>query len=269
MKVAHLFAGIGGGLYADLILGHDPVVAVEIDAYCCQVLRERKADGTFPNLRVIHADVRGVDFTRELAGVDAICAGFPCQDISIAGKGVGITGERSGLFREILRAIDAVRPAWAFLENSPNIRTKGRHVVIGELVARGYSWRDGRLAASDVGAPHRRSRWWCLARRADSDGVRKLQPQGGEQDEWRRSGDMGQDVSNPSGVRLEESQPGEAGREQSAAAGSHRGASWWGIEPRMGRVAARFACRKYRIKALGNAQVPLQAAVAWRLLGGP
>ncbi len=131
MRTLHLFAGAGGGILADLINGHTPTYAVEWDKYACSVLRER-----FPGLCVIEGDVREVDFS-SMAGIDAICGGFPCQDISTAGKGKGIEGERSGLFREIMRAIDVIRPAWVFLENSPRIRTKGRHIVIGELVARG------------------------------------------------------------------------------------------------------------------------------------
>src|SRR5690606_1173887 len=97
--------------------------------------------------------------------------------------GAGIEGERSGLYREAIRAVDAIRPRFVWLENSPRIRTRGRHVVIADLVARGYAWRDGRLAASDVGAGHERDRWWCLA--ADADGLRELESQGSIRDEWR------------------------------------------------------------------------------------
>ncbi len=266
MRTAHLFAGAGGGLLADLILGHTPIVAVEWDPYACAVLRER-----FPGTRVIEGDVRSVDFARELAGVDAICAGFPCQDISAAGKGAGITGERSGLYREVMRAVDAVRPAWVFLENSPNIRTKGRHIVIGDLVARGYAWRDGRLAASDVGAPHRRMRWWCLAKRTDSDDMREPQPQGSEQDQRGRVGDMGSEVADSVHQRLEIS--GDAGGIPEAARTRIRptaaGGGWWSAEPGMGRMAHGVAHRTHRIKCLGNGQVPLCAALAWKLLGGP
>jgi DNA (cytosine-5)-methyltransferase 1 len=187
MRTLHLFAGIGGGLLADLILGHTPVAAIEQDEYCCTVLQERALDGWFPGLEVVCADVRTVDFSRWAGRVDCIAAGFPCQDISAAGRGAGIDGERSGLWREVIRAIDALRPACVFLENSPNIRTKGRHVVIGELVARGYAWRDGILAAADVGAGHIRKRWWCLA--ADADRLRQLQPRGSFAAQWRWSGD--------------------------------------------------------------------------------
>ena len=298
MRVAHLFAGVGGGLYADLILGHTPVVAVEISPYCCQVLRERKADGTFPDLRIIEADVRTVDFATELAGCDAICAGFPCQDISCAGKGGGITGERSGLYREVIRAVDDIRPAWVFLENSPNIRTHGRHVVIGDLVARGYAWRDGRLGAHNVGAPHKRDRWWCLA--TNTHGSRELQQEGCEQTQRGRSGDsVGKDATDAAGVgcdqtkaqpgeyrrrgrgevdqpaadadlqRLEVAERGKAGGQQQTPAGGGRNVGWWGIEPGVVRVVHGFPNRGDRIKSLGNSQAPLCAAVAWKALGGP
>jgi DNA (cytosine-5)-methyltransferase 1 len=282
MRTGHLFAGAGGGILADLINGHEPVWAVEWDPYACQVLRER-----FPGLLVIEGDIRGVDF-RELAPVDALCGGFPCQDISLAGKGGGITGERSGLYREFMRAINDIRPSWVFMENSPAIRTRGRHIVIGELVAAGYSWRDGILGAADVGAPHRRDRWWCLAHLSDADRLRQPQQEGRERNERGRFGDLGEEVAdadksgrnrgepsdcggmgNPAGLGLEIPQPSQAGDQQQAATGTGRGDGWWSTEPGMGRMAHGVANRSHRIKALGNGQVPLCAAVAWRILGGP
>jgi DNA (cytosine-5)-methyltransferase 1 len=173
------------------------------------------------------------------------------------GGGAGINGRRSGLYREVMRAIDIIRPAWVFLENSPAIRTRGREVVIADLVARGYPYRDGTIAASDVGAPHRRLRWFCLARRTDANGVRESQPEGSQSDIRGRTGYMGQDVSDATSD------------EQHTAAGSDRSRGWWATEPGMGRVAHGVPHRSHRIKGLGNAQVPLQAAVAWRYLGGP
>lgn len=263
MRTAHLFAGAGGGILADLILGHEPVVAVEWDAYACQVLRER-----FPGLRVIEGDVRSVDFARELAGVDAICAGFPCQDISAAGKGAGIDGERSGLYREVMRAIDAVRPPWVFLENSPLIRTRGRHIVIADLVARGYSWRDGQLAASDVGAMHARNRWWCLA--ANADGLRQLQPQGGKQDErgWSCHG-ASPTSADACGEGLSAPRAQPFGADGPEVRGAFAECDWRAAGPAMVRGLHGVAHRTHRIKALGNGQVPLQAAYAWIALGGP
>ena len=173
MRTAHLFSGAGGGILADLILGHRPVLAVEWEPSCCASLRERSEDGWMPGLHVHCGDIREFDFTPWRGRVDCIAAGFPCQDISAAGTGAGINGERSGLVSEVFRAVDAIRPGLVFLENSPRIRTRGRHIVIGELVARGYSWRDGRIAAADVGAPHKRERWFCLA--ANADGLRQLE----------------------------------------------------------------------------------------------
>jgi len=215
MRTAHLFAGAGGGILADLILGHEPIVAVEWDAYACAVLRRQ-----FPGLRVIEGDVRAVDFARELAGVDALCAGFPCTDISAANpNGKGIDGERSGLYREVMRAIDAVRPAWVFLENSPHIRTKGRHIVIGDLVARGYSWRDGILSASDVGAPHRRDRWWLLAHRDRDEPQAGLPVDGGRIEPGDSPAGNGcADVAHANGIiggsrRASDADEGEGGRD--------------------------------------------------------
>ena len=178
MRTLHLFAGCGGGLLSDLILGHTPVGAIEWDASCCQVLRERKEDGWFPELNVHECDIRDFDFSSYRGRVDQIAAGFPCTDISCAGKGAGITGSQSGLVSEVWRAVDVIRPPFIFLENSPQIRTRGRREIITELVARGYSWRDGTLAVSDVGAGHIRKRWWCLA--ANVDGLRELERKRGE-----------------------------------------------------------------------------------------
>lgn len=305
MRTLHLFAGAGGGLLADLILGHEPVAAVEWNPYACQVLRDRAADGWFPELEVVEGDVRSVDFSQWAGRVDCIAAGFPCQDISSAGKGAGIDGERSGLYREAIRAIDDVQPGFVWLENSPEIRTRGRHRVIADLVARGYAWRDGILAASDVGAGHQRERWWCLA--ANIDGLRKLQPQGRIPDEWRRDCDGAQESSDTErkglqgatrsrvhSTRRAQEQPSRSNeeapnalrdrlerslqrgglREADAnaieAAARHTGAFDWS-PPDIGvcRVVDGMASRVDRIECAGNGQVPLQAAAAWIALGGP
>lgn len=164
----HLFAGIGGGLLADRILGHDPIIAVEWDKYACQVLRERAADGWFPNLRVWEGDVRLFDPSEYAGKVDCIHAGFPCQDISVAGNQAGLgEGTRSGLYREVLRIAGIIKPRQIFLENVSAILSNGLGTVLADLAALGYDCRWICLRASDVGAPHHRDRWWGLCTHAD------------------------------------------------------------------------------------------------------
>lgn len=280
MRTMHLFAGAGGGLLADLILGHEPVVAVEWDAYACSVLRERRDEGWFPGLQVYEGDVRLFDPSEYAGRVDCIHAGFPCQDISAAGKGAGITGARSGLVSEVFRAIDAIQPQFVFLENSPRIRTRGRHVVIGELVARGYAYRDGILAASDVGADHKRDRWWCLA--ANADGLRKLEQERGKQIVRGRNHDgIAEAATYPLRSRFQDGSREPAAQEkpeiwttadmEPRETPITRKPAWFEVEPAVGVLVYGVAdgVVSGAVKALGNSQVPLQAATAWRLLGGP
>lgn len=168
MRTMHLFAGAGGGLLADLILGHQPIIAIEWDRYACAVLRERAADGWFPELRVWEGDVRAFDASEYAGVVDCIHAGFPCQDISTAGKQAGLgEGTRSGLYREVVRIASDIRPRYLFLENVAAILSQGVGAVYADLAALGYEFRSICLRASDVGANHHRDRWWCLAKRLD------------------------------------------------------------------------------------------------------
>ena len=302
MRTMHMFSGAGGGLLADLILGHTPTVAIEWDAHACAVLRERAANGWLPGLEVVEADVRIVNFFRWTGRVDCIAAGFPCQDISAAGSGAGIDGERSGLVWQVFRAIDAIQPRFVFLENSPRIRTKGRSRIIAALVARGYAWRDGVLGAADVGAGHQRDRWWCLG--ADADGLRQLQPPGRVPDKWRRDCngvaetdaaiDMRQRAPSHEKIRagwnashdgdfaaadrlrirlegaLQHGGLCETDAAAIEAAARHTGAYDWS-PPDAGvcRMVDGMASRMDRIKCAGNGQVPLAAAAAWIALGGP
>ena len=274
MRTMHLFAGAGGGLLADLILGHQPICAVEWDAYCCRVLRERAADGWFPKLHVHEGDVRLFDPSEYAGRVDCIAAGFPCQDVSTAGKGAGLgEGTRSGLYREVLRIARAVRPRHLFLENVAAI-VPLLGTVVGDLAALGYDCRWLCLRASAVGAPHHRDRWWCLA---DPSCRRRGESRKGEVQQPRRAevvgaGEMVADAQCMCGQRIIPSVADSEGWPQPSD-GSHRpcgdGIRWWNVEPDVGRVADGVAFRVDRVRALGNGQVPLQAAAAWRLLGGP
>lgn len=240
----HLFAGVGGGLLADLILGHDPIIAVEWDGYACQVLRERSAEGWFPNLSVWEGDVRLFDPSEYAEKVDCIHAGFPCTDLSVAGSQAGIGVEtRSGLYREVIRIAGIVRPGYIFLENVSAILSGGLEFVLSDLAAMGFDVEWCCIRASDVGAPHQRDRWFGLA-------------------------------SNNSLLRRERNLQVEVCRKQYLPWGNDgRGVEDWArrsnvCEPTVRRMGNGVPHRIHRVKGLGNAQVPLQAAVAWKLLGG-
>ena len=304
-RTMHLFAGHGGGLLADLILGHRPIAAVEWDGYACQVLRERAADGWFPGLRVHEGDVSLFDPSEYTGSVDCIHAGFPCQDISVAGKQAGVSeGTRSGLYREVLRIAGVVRPRQLFLENVSAILSNGLGTVLGDLAALGYDCRWLCIRASDVGAPHHRDRWFCLARYTDggndsqvtricgkqssnTSGICEVVPNANDD----RCGDgQIQYISGQQQCTANACNDGEKGfvadtdnqrcQERNLAGitatpGRHggcvdagRGAGWWEAESDVGRVANGIPHRVHRLKGLGNAQVPIQAAAAYRLLGG-
>lgn len=173
-----LFAGAGGGLLGSHLLGWRTVCAVEWDKYAQQVLLARQRDGMLPAFP-IWDDVQTFDGHPWCGLVDVISGGFPCQDISVAGKGAGIDGERSGMWRHFARIIGEVGPRYVFVENSPALVTRGLGRVLSDLASMGYDARWGVLGAADVGAPHQRDRLWIRAELADADGVRQPQPQGG------------------------------------------------------------------------------------------
>lgn len=157
-----LFAGVGGGILGGKILGWRTVCAVERDAYASSVLVARQNDGflaPFP----VWDDVCTFDGKPWRGIVDVVSGGFPCQDISIAGRGAGITGTRSRLWVEMARIIGEVRPRFAFVENSPMLVNRGLDVVLGDLAAMGFDARWGIVSAADVGAPHLRERIWIVA----------------------------------------------------------------------------------------------------------
>ena len=273
ITVGHFFAGGGGGILASEILGHESVFALEINERRCRVITE---SGWFPSLHVECADIRLFDPGPWQGRMDCIAAGFPCQDISCAGTGAGINGPRSGLVWQLFRAIDIIKPSIIFFENSPRIRTKGRREIIGAFVERGYSWRDGTLAASHVGAGHKRNRWWCLA--ANDNGLRKLEQERciAEQRGWTcHSAEENSNLTPPGWIeftdRLERAVElgglSDLDAEAIAVAGAYTNTFKW-ASPDAGvrRVVDGMADRVDRIKTCGDGQVPLQAAVAFALL---
>lgn len=157
-----LFAGAGGGILGGHLLGWRTRCAVEVDPYARAVLLARQRDRCLPRFP-IWDDVRTFDGRPWRGSIDIVTGGFPCQDISAAGKGVGITGERSGLWKHMARIIGEVRPQFAWVENSPMLVGRGLAVVLGDLAEMGYDARWGIVGADDAGAPHKRERIWILA----------------------------------------------------------------------------------------------------------
>lgn len=167
MNELALFAGAGGGILAGHILGWRTVCAVERDAYCAAVLAQRQTDGLLP-LFPIWSDVESFDGRPWRGIVDVVSGGFPCQDISVAGKGDGLDGERSGLWFQMARIVREVEPRFVYVENSPALTARGLGRVLGDLASMGMDARWGVVSAADTGAPHRRERIWIVA---DSNGI--------------------------------------------------------------------------------------------------
>jgi DNA (cytosine-5)-methyltransferase 1 len=152
-----LFSGIGGfALAARMVGGYETVSFCEIEPYCQAVLRKH-----WPGVP-IYDDVRTLS-GRDTGPVDIITGGFPCQDISNAGKRAGIDGERSGLWAEYCRLIGELRPRFVLVENVAALTIRGLLRILGDLAENGYDafWRV--LAASDIGAWHERARIWIVA----------------------------------------------------------------------------------------------------------
>ena len=247
MNVLDLFSGIGGFSLGLERAGMRTVAFCEIDPYCRAVLAKH-----WPNVPVFgdvreltaqaisdthkHGSLEPINNGKRAARVveeqsarhcvDVICGGFPCQDISVAGKGAGIGGERSGLWSEYARIIGEVRPRYVIVENVAALLGRGLERVLGDLAALGFDAEWHCIPASAVGAPHRRDRIWIVAD-ANSTSKRRGPLQLG----W-------------GGIAREIADNGEFGRTQ------------WGVEPNVGRVAHGVPARLDRVRALGNAVIP-------------
>ena len=269
LRELHLFAGAGGGILGGILLGHEPVCAVELEEYPRRVLLQRQRDGILPWFPVWD-DVCTFDGNPWRGRVDVVCGGFPCQDISSAGKGAGIDGERSGLWSEMARVICEVRPQFVFVENSPMLTSRGLGRVLGDLASMGFDARWGVLGADDAGAPHIRKRIWILA-----DAGLLRQHSGGTWQPLQRTGAHGEtwgspDLADPnSGDQHRGGCAMQVGREWSEGQAPHHGHTGrieWLPEPPVGRLAHGVAHRVDQLRALGNGQVPSVAAMAWQIL---
>ncbi len=249
-----LFSGIGGIALA-LAPWVRPVAYCEIDRYAQGVILSQMGAGRLP-VAPIWDDVQTLR-TEQITGkrigdmsilphgyfhddgqsIDIITGGFPCQDISVAGNGAGLAGERSGLFKEIVRLAGELRPAFIFLENVPAITTRGGRDVVGAITALGYDCRWCIISAKSVGARHKRERWFLLA---------------------HTRGERCQECNPTTGGGIEGFYPWTVGSD----------GHYWESESRMVRVLDGVSNRLDRIKGLGNAVVPLQARTAFKILMG-
>ena len=236
MNELALFAGAGGGILGGKLLGWRTVCAVEWEPYPASVLCARQNDGLLPPFP-IWDDVQTFDGHPWRGIVDVVSGGFPCQDISAAGKGDGLDGERSGMWRHMARVVGEVRPRFVFVENSPMLTTRGGTRVIGDLTEMGYDCRWTVMGAANVGANHQRDRMWIVAKQRNLYNTNSTQRQGNQCTE-----------------RIKQKYP------------DFGSSSWWETEPKVGRVVDDVPARMDRLKAIGNGQVPLCAATAWRIL---
>lgn len=276
MNGLDLFSGIGGISLA-LKPWVNTVAYCEQDRYAQSVLMSRMLGGEL-DTAPIWDDIRTLRGNM-LPKIDIIYGGFPCQDISVAGKGEGIEGERSGLYFELLRLVDECQPAYVFLENVPAIRTRGLSTVARTLADRGYDFKWKIVSAAEVGAPHLRKRWWCLA--SDPKRIKLREQQrwcSGESREgttqlgqYGKSGIVADSASDRlQGLRTcgEQESPTQTTAGLSGCEGKDRRYTQWEVEPAVGRVVDGLQHRVDRIRCLGNAVVPAQAREAFLTLMG-
>lgn len=261
-----LFSGIGGNTLA-LREWVNTVAYCERDRFAQAVLLSRMRDGTIPN-RPIWDDIttlRG----EHLPPIDIIVGGFPCQDISVAGNGAGLEGKRSGLFFEIVRLVDEVRPKFIFLENVPAITVRGLDKVTMELTKLRYDCRWATVSAKEVGAPHLRKRWFLLA---NSSGVGLRLPISGQRNEKIYAPTTLEDgkASNSDSERLEGQWQRKISNEpkEPFATSLLEGNNWDAYAEFLRRVDHGLPNRSHRLRCLGNSVVPQSARKAFgKLLG--
>ena len=232
MKHLDLFSGIGGFALAARWAGIETVAFCEIAEFPRKVLEKN-----FPGVP-IHKDIRELDGSK-YAGIDIITGGFPCQDISRAGKQEGIRGQSSGLFFEMLRVIDEAKPRFVLAENVGALRSNGLSDVLKELAKIGYDAEWNSIPAHAVGSPQVRDRVWIVAYPMQQGETR------------RRPGWIGRRCSSQGKIRR-----------YSRCGYEKENVQLW-IEPGVDRVVNGLPNKVDRINSLGNAIVP---QVAYEIL---
>lgn len=285
IRIGSLFSGIGGlDLGVEWATGGRVVWHCEVDDHARKVLAKH-----WPGVPC-YPDVRNIG--EGLEHVDIICGGFPCQDISQAGKRAGIRGERSGLWSEFARIIRDVRPGVVFVENVAALVTRGLDVVLGDLADLGLDAEWFRLGAYEVGAPHIRQRIFVLAASrplpdAVGDAIREQREREGEQHDESGADESADDggaehVADADGGRRSSGGVTERHHEQREARSefdrrcSRRSArrdtarEGWPVEPDVGRMVdgSPRPMDRRRLECLGRAVVPQQAYAAFLHLAG-
>ena len=248
MNELALFAGAGGGILGGHLLGWRTVCAVEWEAYPASVLVARQNDKILPPFP-IWDDVQTFDGKPWRGIVDVVSGGFPCQDISVAGKGDGLDGEQSGMWREMARIIGEVRPKYAFVENSPMLTTRGLGTVLRDLAQLGYDAEWGVLGADSFGAFHRRERIWLFAYSNCIGSVQRKQ----NRNKQKKQKNYSHKSNNRNRIWC------EADRLLCLN-------QWKEFTSTLCRMDDELASRVDRLKAIGNGQVPIVAAAAWSIL---
>jgi len=262
MNVLDLFSGIGGFSLGLERAGMKTVAFCEIDKKAQLVLKKH-----WPHVPIFDdvstltkekLDERGIS-------VDVICGGFPCQDISYAGAGAGIEGERSGLWSEFSRLIGELRPKYVIVENVSALLSRGLDRVLGDLASFGYDAEWHCIPASAVGAPHRRDRIWIVAYPNSQHWRTKRSIKiSSRRQAWDQPIRSGSDGSNTDSQGLEgrtktirqEKERNQDTRHFRPLVSVIRRDSQWDVEPNVGRVANGVPNRMDRLKQLGNAVVP-------------
>lgn len=229
METAHIFCGAGGGLLADLILGHSPIFALDFDKDSIDNIEGAKKNGWFPNLTTYCADIRNFNATEWSGKVDLLHAGIPCPKWSAVRRG---RGECFDGVEETCRIVKQCKPRYVFIECVANFKREHQRIY-SILEGIGYYLSEPIITdATEVGAPHSRKRYWAIAHaNNESKPVRR---------QYAKMAFLSQ---------IEEG-------------------LWWENSPRVSGVDDGVADRVYRFKATGNGQIPLQAAQAYLRLGG-
>lgn len=267
LQVGELFAGIGGiGLGLEMTGGFAVKWQVEIDNYATKVLEKNWPEAKrWDDVTTFPPEAGDWD-------IDVLAGGFPCQDLSYAGKGAGLDGKRSGLFYEVMRITERLRPRYLLLENVTALLTRGMDRVLGEVASVGYDAEWHCIPAASVGAPHRRDRVFILAypssNRCGKDAEREPIQGGTSRSGFQQEKEREKNIyTNTSGIGCERMPEKQISREpdiqkQLVRVHQQAGRDQWEFEPGLDRVVNGVPNRAHRIRCLGNAVVP-QVAEVW------